>query len=45
MLTISDEEADLYDAIKAGAIGYLLKEISDRRGRRRDPRRRTAASR
>ena len=28
MLTISDEEADLYDAIKAGAIGYLLKEIS-----------------
>lgn len=28
MLTISDEEADLYDAIKAGATGYLLKEIS-----------------
>jgi DNA-binding NarL/FixJ family response regulator len=28
MLTISDEEADLYDAIKAGAAGYLLKEIS-----------------
>src|SRR5919108_136532 len=28
MLTISDEEADLYDAIKAGANGYLLKEIS-----------------
>jgi DNA-binding NarL/FixJ family response regulator len=28
MLTISDEEADLYDAIKAGASGYLLKEIS-----------------
>jgi DNA-binding NarL/FixJ family response regulator len=27
MLTISDEEADLYDAIKAGAAGYLLKEI------------------
>lgn len=27
MLTISDEEADLYDAIKAGASGYLLKEI------------------
>lgn len=27
MLTISDEEADLYDAIKAGAMGYLLKEI------------------
>jgi len=28
MLTISDEEADLYNAIKAGASGYLLKEIS-----------------
>ncbi len=28
MLTISDEEADLYQAIKAGATGYLLKEIS-----------------
>ena len=27
MLTISDEESDLYDAIKAGAAGYLLKEI------------------
>jgi DNA-binding NarL/FixJ family response regulator len=28
MLTISDEEGDLFDAIKAGAMGYLLKEIS-----------------
>ena len=28
MLTASDEEDDLYDAIKAGATGYLLKEIS-----------------
>ena len=28
MLTISDEEEDLYDAIKVGASGYLLKEIS-----------------
>ena len=28
MLTISDEEADLYEAIQAGATGYLLKEIS-----------------
>ena len=27
MLTISDDEADLYEAIKAGASGYLLKEI------------------
>ncbi len=28
MLTISDEQDDLYQAIKAGASGYLLKEIS-----------------
>jgi DNA-binding NarL/FixJ family response regulator len=28
MLTVSDEETDLYEAIKAGAVGYLLKEIS-----------------
>jgi two-component system NarL family response regulator len=28
MLTISDEEDDLYQAIKSGANGYLLKEIS-----------------
>jgi DNA-binding NarL/FixJ family response regulator len=28
MLTISDEEEDLYEAIKAGASGYLLKESS-----------------
>lgn len=27
MLTVSDEEEDLFDAIKAGASGYLLKEI------------------
>ena len=27
MLTVSDEEDDLYEAIKAGAAGYLLKEI------------------
>ena len=27
MLTMSDDEADLYDAIKAGALGYLLKDI------------------
>ena len=27
VLTISDEEADLYESIKAGASGYLLKEI------------------
>ena len=28
MLTASDEETDLYDAIKAGASGYLLKDAS-----------------
>lgn len=28
MLTMSDEEADLYDAIKNGASGYLLKDAS-----------------
>jgi len=28
MLTISDEDTDLFEAIKAGASGYLLKEIS-----------------
>ena len=28
MLTVSDAEEDLYEAIKAGANGYLLKEIS-----------------
>ncbi|MGF7238292.1 MAG: response regulator [Frankia sp.] len=27
MLTFSDDEADLFDAIKAGAVGYLLKSI------------------
>ncbi len=27
MLTVSDQEADLFEAIKAGANGYLLKEI------------------
>jgi DNA-binding NarL/FixJ family response regulator len=30
MLTISDEEADLYEAIKGGASGYLLKNSSFR---------------
>ena len=28
MLTVSDEDSDLYEAIKAGANGYLLKDIS-----------------
>ncbi|HET9060410.1 MAG TPA: response regulator transcription factor [Acidimicrobiales bacterium] len=28
MLTVSDDEDDLYEAIKAGANGYLLKEVA-----------------
>src|SRR5690606_10422151 len=28
MLTVSDEEEDLFGSIRAGAAGYLLKEIS-----------------
>jgi DNA-binding NarL/FixJ family response regulator len=28
MLTVSDDEVDLYESVKAGAAGYLLKEIS-----------------
>jgi DNA-binding NarL/FixJ family response regulator len=28
MLTVSDEDQDLFEAIKAGASGYLLKEVS-----------------
>jgi len=28
MLTASDEEADLYEAVKSGASGYLLKDSS-----------------
>ena len=28
MLTVSDDEADLYDAVKSGASGYLLKDSS-----------------
>ena len=28
MLTVSEDEDDLYDAIRAGATGYLLKEVS-----------------
>jgi two-component system NarL family response regulator len=28
MLTVSEDEEDLFDAIRAGATGYLLKEVS-----------------
>jgi DNA-binding NarL/FixJ family response regulator len=31
MLTVSDDEDDLLGAIRAGAVGYLLKEIDPRR--------------
>ena len=44
MLTVSDEEDDLYEAIKAGANGYLLKEHLGRGGRQRHPRRRPAVT-
>src|SRR4051794_41854491 len=27
ILTISDEESDLYEAVRAGANGYLLKDV------------------
>ena len=30
MLTVSDEESDLYEAVKSGANGYLLKDSSTR---------------
>jgi len=29
MLTVSDEESDLYDSIRAGASGYLLKDANE----------------
>lgn len=29
MVTVSDEDADLFEAIKAGATGYLLKNMSE----------------
>ena len=28
MLTVSDDEEDLFAAVRAGASGYLLKEVS-----------------
>ena len=28
MLTVSDEDSDLYEAVRAGAVGYLLKEVA-----------------
>ncbi len=28
VLTVSDEDSDLFEAVKAGAVGYLLKEVS-----------------
>jgi len=37
MLTESEDEDDLFGALRAGATGYLLKEVATRRDRRRDP--------
>jgi DNA-binding NarL/FixJ family response regulator len=31
MLTVSDDDADLFGALRAGAVGYLLKDIDLRR--------------
>ena len=28
MLTVSDDDADLFDAVQSGALGYLLKDLS-----------------
>jgi DNA-binding NarL/FixJ family response regulator len=28
MLTVSDDDADLFEAVKSGALGYLLKDLS-----------------
>ena len=35
MLTVSENEEDLFAAVRAGAIGYLLKEVVDRGDRRK----------
>ena len=35
MLTMSDEESDLYEAVRAGANGYLLKDVPGGGDRRR----------
>ena len=40
MLTVSDEEADLYEAVKNGASGYLLKDSSIEEVAQARPRRR-----
>jgi DNA-binding NtrC family response regulator len=37
MLTMSDDEGDLYEAIRSGASGYLLKDLPGRRGGLLDP--------
>ena len=39
MLTVSDEEADLYESVKNGAVGLPAQGLLDRGGRPGDPRR------
>ena len=43
MLTVSDEEADLYEAVKNGASGYLLRTPRSTRSPRRSGWSRTAS--
>ena len=45
MLTISDQDNDVIDAILAGACGYLAQGLVDSGADRRDPRRVASASR
>ena len=43
MLTVSEDDEDLFAAVRAGATGYLLKEVSIDEVAGRGARRRTRA--
>ena len=45
ILTTFDLDEYVYDALRAGASGFLLKDVPPRAARRRDPRRRRRARR